>query len=315
MFPIIEPFDSGWLDAGDSQQIYWETSGNPHGRPVVFLHGGPGSGCSPQRRRYFDPTIFKIILTDQRGCGRSTPLVETVEHLKVNTTQHLIHDLEVLRRHLGVDRWAMLGGSWGSTLALAYAQTHPVRVAAIVLACVTTTSRREVQWITHDMGRIFPEQWERFSSVGFHERHADAYLPDLYADLVFSEDASVRERAAREWCAWEDTHVSLSPGFTPNRRFDDPHFRLLFTRLVTHYWRHAAFLPEDHLIRNASKLHDIPGILLHGRYDISSPVESAWRLHRAWGDSELHILETAGHGGGEMPERIVEAMNRVAAFA
>jgi proline iminopeptidase len=315
MFRLTEPFDSGWLDVGDSQRIYWECSGNPNGRPVVYLHGGPGSGCSPQRRRYFDPSVYKIILTDQRGCGRSTPLVETVEHLKVSTTQHLIDDLEVLRIHLGLDRWALLGGSWGSTLALAYAQTHPGRVAAIVLACVTTTSRREVQWITHDVGRVFPEQWERFSSVGFHERDADASLPDLYADLVFSEDASVRGRAAREWCTWEDTHVSLAPGFTPNRRFDDPHFRLLFTRLVTHYWRHAAFLPEDYLIRNASKLHDIPGILLHGRYDISSPVETAWRLHRAWRGSELHILDTTGHGGGETPERIVEAMNRVAAFA
>jgi proline iminopeptidase len=314
MFPSTEPFDNGWMDVGDSQRIYWECSGNPQGRPVVFLHGGPGAGCGPQRRRYFDPKIFKIILTDQRGCGRSTPLVETVEHLKVNTTQHLIDDLEVLRKHLGVDRWSILGGSWGSTLALAYAQTHPSRVAAVVLACVTTTSRREVQWITHDMGRIFPEQWDRFSSVGFHERPS-ASLTDLYAHLVCSEDASKRERAAREWCAWEDTHVSLAPGFTPNRRFNDPNFRLLFTRLVTHYWRHAAFLPEDQLIRNASKLNDIPGILLHGRYDISSPVETAWRLHYAWRGSELHIIDDAGHGGGEMPGRIVEAMNRVAAFA
>jgi proline iminopeptidase len=314
MFSLVEPFERGWLDVGDSQQVYWECSGNPNGRPVVYLHGGPGSGCSPQRRRYFDPKIFKIILTDQRGCGRSTPHVETVEHLRVNTTQHLIDDLEVLRKHLGIDRWSMLGGSWGSTLALAYAQTHPSSVTAIVLACVTTTSRREVQWITHDMGRIFPEQWERFSSVGFRERYADAYLPDVYADLVFSEDASVRERAAREWCAWEDTHVSLAPGFTPNRRFNDPDFRLLFTRLVTHYWNHAAFLSEDQLIRNASKLNDIPGILLHGRYDISSPVETAWRLHHAWRGSKLHIIDDAGHGGGEMPERIVEAMNWVAAL-
>jgi proline iminopeptidase len=313
MFPLTEPFDSGLLDVGRAQRIYWECSGDPNGLPVVFLHGGPGSGCRPHNRRYFDPKIFKVILTDQRGCGRSTPLVETVEHLKINTTAHLVNDLERLREHLHIARWSVLSVSWGSTLALAYAQTHPSRVAAIVLACVTTTSRREVQWITRDMGRLFPEQWDRFSSVGFRGRYDDAYLPDVYADLVFSEDACVRERAAREWCMWEDTHVSLAPGYTPNHRFNDPDFRLLFTRLVTHYWRHAAFLPEDQLIHSASKLNGIPGILLHGGYDISSPVETAWRLHHAWRGSELHILD-AGHGGGDMPKRTVEALNRIGAL-
>ena len=313
MFPVVEPFDRGWFDVGDSQEIYWETSGNPHGRPVVVLHGGPGSGSSPHSRCYFDPSVYKIILTDQRGCGRSTPLVETVEHLSVNTTAHLVSDLERLRQHLRVERWSILGGSWGSTLALAYAQTHPACVAAIVLACVTTTSRREVQWITYDMGRIFPGEWERFSSVGFQEECADAYLPNVYAKLVFSEDASVRERAAREWCAWEDTHASLAMGFTPNRRFNDPNFRLLFTRLVTHYWRHAAFLSEDQLIRNASALDGIPGILVHGRYDVSSPAVTAWRLHQAWRGSELQLID-AGHAGGAMSARIAEALTRLAAI-
>lgn len=308
MFPNIEPFESGMLEVGDSQQIYWECSGNPEGRPVVYLHGGPGSGCTPNSRRYFDPEIYKIILTDQRGSGRSRPHVESVSDLAVNTTAHLIKDLERLREHLGIDRWTILGASWGTTLGLAYAQTFPDRVAAMVLACVTTTSRREVQWITHDIGRIFPEQWERFAAMGSRDRNG-IDLADAYAQLVFSTDPAVRERAAREWCAWEDTHVSLAPAYAPSQRFNDPAFRLLFTRLVTHYWRSAAFLEDDQLIRNASALRGIPGTLLHGRYDISSPVETAWRLHRAWQKSVLHIVDDAGHGGGGMPDTIIATMN------
>ncbi len=313
MFPNIEPFESGMLAVGDSQEIYWECSGNLNGRPAVYLHGGPGSGCVPQNRRYFDPAIYKIILTDQRGCGRSRPHVGEITDLKVNTTAHLIADLERLREHLRIDRWTVLGGSWGTTLGLAYAQTFPHRVAALVLACVTTTSRREVQWITHDMGRIFPEQWERFASFGSHDQKSQIDLADRYATLVFSADTAIRERAAREWCAWEDTHVSLAPGYVPSRRFDDPAFRLLFTRLVTHYWRHTAFLTEDQLIRNAAILNDIPGVLIHGRHDISSPLETAWRLHRAWRGSILQIIE-AGHGGGAMSESVAEAMNLTSAY-
>jgi proline iminopeptidase len=310
MFPNIEPFESGMLDVGDFQQIYWECCGNPDGRPVVYLHGGPGSGCTPQSRRYFDPGIYKIVLTDQRGCGRSRPHVETVGDLEVNTTAHLIKDLERLREHLRIDRWTLLGGSWGTTLALAYAQTFPRRVAAMVLACVTTTSRREVEWITHDVGRIFPEQWEKFASVGSGDRDRTG-LADTYAKVVFSADSAVREQAARKWCAWEDTHVSLAPGHVPSSRFKDPAFRLLFTRLVTHYWRNAAFLGEDQLIRSVSTLNGIPGALLHGRYDISSPLDTAWRLHQAWRGSALEIIDDAGHGGATMSDSIVEAMNRV----
>jgi proline iminopeptidase len=312
MFPNIEPFESGMLDVGDGQQIYWECSGNPDGRPVVYLHGGPGSGCTAQNRRYFDPKIYKIVLTDQRGCGRSRPRVESIGDLEVNTTTRLIGDLERLRERLSIDRWTVFGGSWGTTLGLAYAQAVPHRVTAMVLACVTTTSRREVEWITRDMGRIFPEQWQRFESVRSYDRSGQAELVDVYAELAFSADVAERDLAAREWCAWEDTHVSLAPGYIPNRRFEDPAFRLLFTRLVTHYWRHAAFLHEDQLLRDASRLNDIPGVLLHGRYDISSPLETAWRLHQAWRRSELHVVDHAGHGGGAMPDCIVEAMNRVA---
>jgi proline iminopeptidase len=312
MFPNIEPFESGMLAVGDSQEIYWECSGNPNGRPAVYLHGGPGSGCVPQNRRYFDPSIYKIILTDQRGCGRSRPHVAEAGDLKVNTTAHLIDDLERLREHLRIDRWTVLGGSWGTTLGLAYAQAFPGRVAAMVLACVTATSRREVQWITHEMGRFFPDEWERFASVGSYNRKRGLDLVDSYAALVFDPDAAVRERAAREWCTWEDTHVSLTPGYAPSRRFEDPEFRLLFTRLVTHYWRHAAFLTEDQLVGNISVLNDIPGVLLHGRYDISSPLEIAWKLHKSWQGSVLQIIDDAGHGGGAMSERVAAAMNRIA---
>lgn len=240
---------------------------NPNGLPAVYLHGGPGSGCNPDNRRYFDPAAYKIVLADQRGCGRSTPHVEKAADVQINTTAHLIEDLERLREHLRIDRWTLVGGSRGSTLALAYAQTHPTRVVAIVLAAVTTISRREVEWVTHDMGRLFPEQWERFASFA-SAMSPEQSLIDAYAELVCNDDVDVRERAAREWCLWEDTHVSLAPGYQPNPRFEDGAFRLLFARLLTHYWRHAAFLSDDQLIRNASMLNGIPGILLHGRYDV-----------------------------------------------
>lgn len=316
MLPDMDPFESGMLDVGDAQQIFWECCGNPDGRPVLYLHGGPGSGCAPGSRRYFDPAIYKIILTDQRGCGRSRPHVEKAADLEVNTTAHLIQDLERLREHLRVARWTILGGSWGTTLGLAYAQTYPHRVAAMVLAGVTLTSHREVKWITHDIGRVFPEQWARFSSV---TASSDSFRPpnlvDAYAALVFSTDPEIREQAARQWCAWEDTHISLSPGYQPNRRFEDGAFRLLFTRLVTHYWKHAAFLEDDQLIQNAPLLDGIPGILLHGRYDISSPLETGWKLHQRWRGSVLRVIDDAGHGGGTMHESIVEALNQIAVSA
>ncbi|MFZ1017295.1 MAG: prolyl aminopeptidase [Candidatus Cybelea sp.] len=310
MFPNIEPYERGLLAVGDSQEIYWECSGNPNGRPIVYLHGGPGSGCSPRNRCLFDPHIYRIVIMDQRGCGRSRPLVDSTADLVVNTTQHLIADLEVLRRHLNVDRWAVVGASWGSTLALAYAQAHPSRITAIVLASVTTTSRREVEWITHGVGRIFPQQWERFAAVAEGDQNRELQLPALYNERLFSEDAAVRERAAREWCDWEDAHVSLAPGYAPNPRFEDPAFRLLFARLVTHYWRHAAFLEEDRLIRNASTLAST-GVLIHGRFDVSGPLETAWRLHRNWRGSELHVVEDAGHGGGSTPAVLIATLNRL----
>ena len=312
-FPAIEPYDSGMLDVGDGHRVYWECCGNPNGRPALFLHGGPGAGCSTNQRRFFDPERYRIVLFDQRGCGRSRPLAsEPDADLSSNTTGHLIADIELLREHLGVHSWMMLGASWGVTLGLAYAQAYPDRVDALVLALVTTTSRREVRWITYDVGRIFPQEWDRFVAA-VPPGLRDAPLVDAYAALLSDPDPAVRDRAASEWCRWEDVHVSLAPGHTPDPRFLDPEFRLRFSRLVTHYWKHAAFVEDEQLIRNASLLNGIPGALIHGRYDVSSPLETAWRLSQQWTTSELNVLDDAGHGGGNtLVSAIVEAVQRFA---
>jgi len=312
MFPPIEPHDSGMLDVGDGHRIYWECCGNPEGKPALYLHGGPGSGASPGQRRFFDPEIYRAVLFDQRGSGRSRPLAsEPDADLRANTTAHLIADIEALRSHLGIERWTILGLSWGTTLGLAYAQAHPERVDALVLGLVATTSRREVEWITRDVGRIFPREWDRFASAVPEDlRHLP--LVDAYATLLFDPDPAVRDHAALEWCAWEDAHVSLAPGHRPNPRYEDPEFRLRFARLVTHYWRHAAFLGEDQLLRDAPTLNGIPGVLIHGRYDVSSPLETAWRLSRGWTTSRLHVLDDAGHGDSEdFPSVVIDALHQV----
>jgi len=313
LFGPVEPYDSGMLDVGDGHTIYYECCGNADGQPAVMLHGGPGGGCSPGMRRYFDPDRYRVILLDQRGAGRSRPLAsEPDADLSVNTTQHLIADLERLREHLKVSSWVVHGVSWGSTLGLAYAQAHPDRVVALVLAAVGTTSRREVQWITEDVGRIFPREWHRFAQAVPPALHGQR-LVDAYATMLFDPDEDVREFAAREWCVWEDAHVSLTPGHQPTLQEADPEFRLRFARLVTHYWRHAAFLGEDRLLRDAALLNGIPGVLIHGRFDVSGPLEAAWSLSRTWTTSVLQVIDDAGHGGGPtFSGAIVDALNRFA---
>lgn len=312
-FPI-EPYDRGMLDVGDGHHVYWECCGNPDGKPALHLHGGPGSGFSPDQRRFFNPSIYRVLFFDQRGCGRSRPLASALEDdLSTNTTAHLIADIEALRKFHGIERWTIFGVSWGTTLGLAYAQTHPRRVDALVLALVTTTSRREVEWITRDVGRIFPREWDRFA-MAVPDRLRHLPLVDAYATLLFDADPAVRDQAAREWCLWEDAHVSLAPGHLPNPRYENSEFRLGFARLVTHYWRHTAFLGEDQLLRGATTLNGIPGILIHGRYDVSSPLETAWRLSQAWSTSQLRVLDDAGHGGGDSFVTVVgDALNRLAA--
>jgi proline iminopeptidase len=314
-FPPIEPFESGMLDVGDGHRVYWECCGNPSGKPALYLHGGPGSGCSVNQRRFFDPQIYRAVLFDQRGSGRSRPLAgEPDADLGANTTPHLIADIEALRRLHGVDRWVVFGTSWGTTLALAYAQAHPDRVAALLLGFVTTTSRREVEWITEGVGRIFPREWERFAAA-VPERLRQLPLVDAYAELLFDPDPAVRDHAAREWCTWEDAHVSLTPGHRPSPRYEDPEFRLRFARLVTHYWRHAAFLEDEQLLRDAPTLNGIPGVLIHGVYDVSGPLETAWRLHKRWSTSRLHVLDDAGHGGGDtFVPTVIDALAEFAAL-
>jgi proline iminopeptidase len=310
--PPLEPYLSGMLDVGDGHQMYWECVGNPDGVPAVYLHGGPGTGASPGQRRLFDPDTHRIVLFDQRGGGRSRPLASDPDaDLSTNTTHQLLADMELLRCHLEIDAWTVLGISWGTTLGLAYAQTRPDRVRALVLALVTTTSRREVEWLTEGVGRIFPVEWHRFVSAIPPEMR-DLRPVDAYARMLFDPDPVECDRAAREWCAWEDAHVSLTPDHEPDPRFDDPEFRLRFARLVTHYWSHAAFLEEDQLLRNVGALTGIPGALIHGRYDVSSPLETPWLLSRSWPDSELHVMDRAGHGGGDvLLDLIRETTNRL----
>ncbi len=308
MYEHLEPYDSGFIATSDGNSIYWECCGNPNGNPIVYLHGGPGSGFTSGARRFFDPDAYRIVLFDQRGCGRSRPLPLRPADLSLNTTPHLIDDIELIRTQLHIDRWIVVGASWGRTLALAYAEAHPDVVRSIVLASITTTSRREVDWITRDVGRMFPEQWERFAG---HIPHGlrDVLIVDAYATLLFDDDASVCDAAAAAWCAWEDAHVSLMRGHLPNPRFQDADFRLRFARIVTHYWRHAAFIEDGELLKNAPRLSSIPGILLHGRYDVSSPLVTAWNLHNKWAGSELTIVDD-GHGGMPMAKSIVAALHR-----
>jgi proline iminopeptidase len=302
------------LDVGDGQRIYWEQTGNPDGKPALILHGGPGSGSSPSFPLMFDADRYRIVQFDQRGCGRSTPTAaDPAVDLSTNTTAHLIADCEQLREHLGIDRWLVWGGSWGTTLGLAYAESRPERVSELVLVSVVTTTHREVEWVTRAMGRVFPEAWERFRDA-VPPADRDGNLAAAYARMLASPDAAVRERAAREWCAWEDTHVATTPDYEHDTRYDDPEFRMVFARLVTHYWSNAAFLEDGQLLRNAGRLAGIPGVLITGRMDISGPSDVAWQLARAWPDAELVIVGDAGHGAGSHStyEAILAATNRFA---
>jgi proline iminopeptidase len=312
-FPAIEPYASGMLDVGDGHEIYWEACGNPSGKPALYLHGGPGSGFSPGQRRFFDPKAYRIVLFDQRGSGRSRPLAsDSNVDMTSNTTQHLIADIERLRLLHSVEKWTILGMSWGTTLGLAYAQAHPQNVESLVLALVTTTSQSEVEWITEGVGKIFPHEWDRFISA-IPERLKHLRPVDAYAEMLFDSDPAFCDFAAREWCAWEDAHVSLGPGHKPSPRSADAEFRLRVARLVTHYWRNHAFLGENQLVQNAPVLNGIRGVLIHGRYDVSSPLETAWKLSKSWTSSRLEVLENAGHGGGDdFIHAVINATNQFA---
>jgi proline iminopeptidase len=314
LYPPVEPHQSGLLDIGDGNRLYWETCGNPDGIPALAVHGGPGSGCVPGMRRLFNPEKYRLVLFDQRGCGRSTPHASDPSvGLATNTTDHLIADIELLRAHLCVGRWVVAGWSWGTTLALAYAEQYPECVAALVLTAVTTTTAREVQWITRDVGRLFPAEWSRFRD-GVPEAEREGSLVDAYARLLNHSDVSVREKAARDWCAWEDSHVNLGPEPRPRLVNADPDFRMCFARLVTHYWRHAAWRAESELLRNVTKIAHIPAALIHGRLDVSGPPDIAWQLAQAWPAAQLHIVSGMGHeSGGAIADHGVDALDHFAA--
>lgn len=296
-YPQTEPDESGLLDVGEGDAVYWESRGDRDARAAVVVHGGPGAPARGMHR-LLDPAVYRTVVIHQRNCGRSTPsAADPATDLSANTTTALVADMEAVREHLGIDRWLVFGASWGTTLGLAYAQAHPERVTAMVLLAVCTTTAREVEWITRDMGRIWPEAWDRFRG-GVPETDRDGDLAAAYARLLESGDPAVREQAARDWCAWEDTHVSLDPAWEPNPRFADPVFRMEFARLVTHYWSHAGFLPDGALQRGVARLSGIPAVLVTGRQDVSGPPDVAWRLHREWPGSDLVVVEQGGHGTG-----------------
>jgi proline iminopeptidase len=304
-YPGVEPYATGLLSVSDGNELYWECVGNPDGLPAVYLHGGPGGGSRPGARRYFDPVAYRVVLFDQRGCGRSVPLADNPDvNLETNTTGHLVTDIEALREHLGIERWVVLGVSWGVTLGLVYAQAYPERVSALVLAAVTSGTRRETEWITRDIGRVFPREWEAFAA-GVPESERAGDLAAAYARLLASNDPAVRAEAARSWCAWEDTHISLVPGWKPSPDYQDPTFRSVFARLVTHYWSHGCFLADGQVLAGMHRLAGIPATLIHGRYDVSGPADTAWQLHRAWPGSELILLD----GGGSFHEEVIRALN------
>ncbi|MFI7101375.1 prolyl aminopeptidase [Streptomyces sp. NPDC050161] len=314
-YPPIEPYDQGMLDVGDGNLVHWEVCGNPRGKPAVVVHGGPGSGCGTWARRHFAPERYRIVLFDQRGCGRSTPhAADPATDLRHNTTAHLLADMEQLREHLGIDRWLLFGGSWGSTLILAYAERHPQRVSEIVIPSVTTTRRREIDWLYRGVGRFFPEQWARFRD-GARAAEGDGSLIGAYAELTGHPDPAVRERATADWCAWEDTVLSMEPNGAPDPYAGRPSAaRLALVRICTHYFAHGAWLEEGALLRDAGRLAGIPGVLIHGRLDLSSPLETAWELSRAWPDARLIVIDDAGHKGSEaMREAEIGALDRFAA--
>jgi proline iminopeptidase len=299
---------------GDGNHVYWEVCGDPGGKPALVVHGGPGSGCGAGNRRFFDPERYRVVLFDQRGCGRSTPHAsDPAADMTVNTTDHLVADIERLREHLGVERWLLYGGSWGSTLILAYAERYPEHVSEVVIPGVTTTRRSEIDWLYRGVGRFFPDEWARFRS-NVPEAERDGDLVAAYARLMENPDPNVRDKAAADWLAWEDAVISLEPNGTPKAYSSrPPAAALAFVRICAHYFSHGAWLEEGELVRNAGRLKGIPGVLMHGRLDLGSPVGTAWELAQAWPDAQLVVIDDSGHtGSGTMRDAILRTLERFA---
>lgn len=299
LYPPVEPYETGMLDVGDENDVYWEVCGTPDGKPALVVHGGPGSGCTPRHRQYFDPDRYRVVLFDQRGCGRSTPPASDPEtDLSRNTTDSLMADMERLREHLDIDRWLLFGGSWGATLSLAYAEQYPKRVSEIVLSGVTTTRPSEIDWLYDGLFRFFPEAWEQFRAGAGVE--ADGDILAEYTRLMADSDPEVRKRAADAWCAWEDTVLSEeSIGTTNIYSGREPDAKHSFVRIAAHYFSHEAWLEDSILLRNADRLAGIPGVLIHGRLDLAAPLGTAWELNREWPEAELVVVDDAGHTGSD----------------
>jgi proline iminopeptidase len=295
LFPEIEPFDQGMLPVSDLHQIYYEQSGNLRGKPIVFLHGGPGGGSDPIHRRFYDPQTYRIIVFDQRGSGRSLPFAE----LRENTTWDLVRDIEKLREYLGIDRWVVFGGSWGSTLSLAYAETHPERVKALVLRGIFLCRRRELLWFYQEgANAIYPDTWEEYVQV-IPENERQDMMAAYYRRLT-SEDTAVQLAAARAWSIWEASTSKLIPTKDVIEVFTAPERALPLARIECHYFVNNSFFPTDnYLLENIDRIRHIPAVIVQGRYDIVCPIMSAWELSRAWPEAQLEIIPDAGHSAFE----------------
>jgi len=295
LYPAIEPYHLGRLAVDARHDLYFEQSGNPSGKPVVFLHGGPGGGTDPKHRRFFDPNHYRIILFDQRGCGQSEPFAS----LEDNTTWHLVDDIEALRVHLGIDRWQVFGGSWGSTLGVAYAEAHPARVTELVLRGIFMFTDREAEWFYGRGTRVlFPDAWDAFISV-IPVSERNNLIAAYYARLT-GDDPQVRIEAARAWSLWESTVAALIADDATLAHCEDPTFTLAFARIECHYFLHRGFLAhEQQLLEDTHKIQHIPTTIVHGRYDVICPLENAWKLHKRLPRSELKIVADGGHSAFE----------------
>ncbi|ABE43541.1 prolyl aminopeptidase [Polaromonas sp. JS666] len=310
LYPPIEPFRTGVLETGDGHSIYWELCGNPAGKPAVFLHGGPGSGCSPDHRRLFDPKRYCVLLFDQRGCGRSRPSAS----LDNNTTWHLVADIERLRTLLGVERWVVFGGSWGSSLALAYAQTHPAQVSALIVRGIFTLRRAELLWYYQEGASwLFPDLWEAFLAPIPPAERGD--LMAAYRKRLVGSNRAEQLACARAWSLWEGQTITLLPDEAATAKHAADDFALAFARIENHYFVHAGWLEEGQLIRDAGKLAGIPGVIVQGRYDMATPAKTAWDLHRAWPEADFHLIDDAGHAFNEpgILQQLMAATDRFAA--
>jgi proline iminopeptidase len=308
LYPAIEPYDTGRLRVSEVHEIYYEQCGNPKGKPVVFLHGGPGGGLVPEYRQFFDPAAYRIVLFDQRGSGKSTPHAS----LEDNTTWHLVSDIEKLREHFGIDKWQVFGGSWGSTLALAYAEKHPDRVTELVLRGIFLCRPKEIKWFYQEgTSWIFPDVWEEFLKVIPESERGD--MVSAYYRRLTSDNEKDRVEAARAWSIWEGSTSKLLFDYESIERFADPEFALAFARIECHYFMNNCFFPtENYLIENVGQIRQIPGVIVQGRYDVVCPIMSAWALHRAWPEADLHITPDAGHSIMEAGNlsALVEATDR-----